>query len=117
MSELSHQQQQPSKPSAPLNSAENHSTPWQVKWKRPRLDRVVLGFDAYGEHSGDEEQHYERVKESIHDDWVPVSCASVVLTRDEARKALVELDRRDRLLVTKRVRHLEICFVNIFILH
>ena len=108
-----HSQRQPSQPpSLPSNSPENHPTPWQVKWKRPRLDRVVLGFDAYGEGGGDKEPYYEEVKESIHDDWVPVSCASVVLTRDEARKALVELDRRDRLLVTKKVRF---CFHLFFI--
>lgn len=78
-----------------------HPPPWQVRWKRPRLDRVVSGIDASGEDS--EKNVYEEIENSIRDDWVPISCASVVLTRDEARRAILELQKRDRLLVKKKV--------------
>jgi hypothetical protein len=60
-----------------------------------------LGIDASGEDS--EKNVYEEIENSIRDDWVPISCASVVLTRDEARRAILELQKRDRLLVKKKV--------------
>jgi hypothetical protein len=60
-----------------------------------------LGIDASGEDS--EKNVYEEIENSIRDDWVPISCASVVLTRDEARRAILELQKRDRLFVKKKV--------------
>lgn len=80
-----------------------HPPPWQVHWKRPRLDSVDLGF-----HDEDGEKcEYEDIENAIRYDWVPISCASVVLTRDEARRAIFELDKQDRLLVMKRVSSLD----------
>ena len=83
--------------------------PWQVKWKRPRLDTVQLGFepdddddDGDGDHDDAAASECEELINELKDDWVPVSCSSVVLTRDEARRALMELYRRDRLLVKRR---------------
>lgn len=82
------------------SSQTTHPPPWQVRWKRPRLDSVTLGFnDEDGEPC-----EYEDIEEAIQEDWVPISCASIVLTRDEAMKAILELHKRDRLLRKKRVR-------------
>ena len=78
--------------------------PWQLKWKRPRLDTAQLGFEQ-DDANGDAGE-WEEIINDVKDDWVPVSCASVVLTRDEARKALLELYKRDRLLVKRRVSSL-----------
>lgn len=74
--------------------------PWQVKWKRPRLDRVALGIDA-----PDNTDDCVRIDffEDNRDDWIPISSSSVVLTRNEARSAILELYKRDKLLVKKKV--------------
>eukprot|EP00804_Cyclotella_cryptica_P015532 CCRYP_003558-RC/>CCRYP_003558-RC protein AED:0.20 eAED:0.20 QI:174/1/1/1/0.28/0.37/8/5083/922 len=82
-----------------------HSTPWQVKWKRPRLHRVVLGIDAPGD---DDECACDEFYEGNRDDWIPISSSSVVLTRDDARRAILELHKRDKLLVKKRRQKQEI---------
>jgi hypothetical protein len=74
--------------------------PWQVKWKRPRLDRVVLGIDSP---DNNDECACDDFFEDNRDDWIPISSSSVALTRNEARMAILELHKRDKLLVKKAV--------------
>jgi hypothetical protein len=73
----------PSQTSDPPPETEKHPPPWQVRWKRPRLDLVSIDG-------------------KVGEDWIPISSSSVVLTRDEARRSILELDKRDKLLL-KRV--------------
>ncbi|KAL7553160.1 hypothetical protein ACHAWF_016409 [Thalassiosira exigua] len=66
--------------------------PWQVRWLRPRWDRLdpPSGVAGGGGGGGD-------VGTTIGADWVPVSSASAALTRGEARRALAGLRRRGAL--------------------
>jgi len=100
------------------------SPPWQVRWKRPQWDRVVLGIDDDDftddgrnddhenkinfqdgnalEREFEDENDLHLQQPGIDKHWQPVSCSSVVLTRGEARMAIVELSKRGKLLVRRR---------------
>ena len=83
--------------------------PWQVRWKRPRWDRVAAGRDGDdddddggdGQSSVDDDDN-DRGGGGVFDSsdfddirghWTPVSVSSIALTRDEARAAVAGLRR------------------------
>lgn len=110
----------------PQETATNQATtstavvnpPWQVKWKRPQWDDVVLGIDLDENDTPNDNQldtdaldpdatdtasnnntKNGNVRDGLNKNWTPVSSSSIVLTRREARMAILELHRQDKLLI------------------
>ena len=76
------------------------NAPWQLRWKRPQLDDVVVGISDEGDVDVDVGSDDSNVR--IGEDWVPISSSSAALTRNEARMVILELQRRDKLLVGRK---------------
>ena len=93
--------------------------PWQIRWKRPQFDNVVLGIDdpscsddvVNNNVNNDckninNDGYYEDIKvdkvNEIKSNWIPISNSSVVLTRKEAKTVILELYKRDKLLIRRR---------------
>ena len=82
----------------PLTSSP--SPPWQLRWKRPRLDVVVDDCSSYDDNNNSSaETNDDKHNNRIRDHWIPISTSSIVLTRYEARTVLdglgVNLRQRD----------------------
>ena len=60
--------------------------PWQVRWKRPRWDRVVLGIDDAAADSGSTGVANESEIE-LDENWTPVSSSSAVRISFDARRS------------------------------
>lgn len=75
--------------------------PWQLRWKRPQFDNAILGISSDGDSSSNDTE-YEDIPNEIKPNWKPISSSSVVLTRREAKTAIVELNKRDKLLIRRR---------------
>ena len=89
--------------------------PWQVRWKRPQWEHVQEGitdpehdsFDGDDSHNdiryATHENYYTQNKDDDLDpSWVPISSSSITLTRKEAHAAILELRRRDKLLIRRK---------------
>ncbi|EJK71801.1 hypothetical protein THAOC_06725, partial [Thalassiosira oceanica] len=75
--------------------------PWQLRWKRPQLDDVVVGISGEGD-DVDIDSDNDDTNIRIGEGWVPISSSSAALTRNEARMVILELQRRDKLLVGRK---------------
>lgn len=88
------------------NDKDGPLPPWQVRWKRPRWDRVESGIDS----NNDDEYEYDDdiinidKSEIVDEKWTPISNSSVMLTRREAQTVIRELHRRNKLLISRRSR-------------
>ena len=87
--------------------------PWQIRWKRPQFDNVILGIDdpscsddVVNNNNDNDDGYYEDIKvdkvNEIKSNWIPISNSSVVLTRKEAKTVILELYKRDKLLIRRR---------------
>ena len=73
------------------SSLSSPSPPWQLRWKRPRLDVVVddcSSNDVDNNSSSAKTNDDKHNSNRIRDHWIPISTSSIVLTRYEARTVL-----------------------------
>eukprot|EP00984_Skeletonema_dohrnii_P023217 scaffold12289_cov125-Skeletonema_dohrnii-CCMP3373.AAC.1 len=99
--------------SASAPTAPSHP-PWQVRWKRPQWEHVQVGITDPDLDSSDGDDSYNNIRSSSHENfesnyenkldpsWIPISSSSITLTRKEAHAAILELRRRDKLLIRRR---------------
>ena len=93
------------------------TVPWQVRWKRPQFNKVIVGidedasFDCNNTSSNDikcstnDDLLYKELQvDEINKQWIPISNSSIVLTRKEAKTVIYELSKRDKLLIRRRKR-------------
>jgi len=93
------------------------SVPWQVRWKRPQFNKVVLGIEDTSDcnntpssnnikNSNNNNDEYEELNvDEINKQWTSISNSSIVLTRKEAQTVITELSKRDKLLIRCRKRN------------
>ena len=81
------------------SSLSSPSPPWQLRWKRPRLDVVVDDCSSNDVDNNSSSAENDDKNNRIRDHWIPISTSSIVLTRYEARTVLdglgVSRRRRD----------------------
>ena len=92
------------------------SVPWQVRWKRPQFNKVIVGIDEDTsidcnttssndiKNSTNDDLYEELQVDEINKQWTPISNSSIVLTRKEAKTVIYELSKRDKLLIRRRKR-------------
>jgi len=93
---------------APPPTQVSPTVPWQVRWKRPQFNKVIatISLDCNTTSSNDikncDDLYEELQVDEINKSWTPISNSSIVLTRKEAQTVIVELSKRDKLLIRRR---------------
>ena len=85
--------------------------PWQVRWKRPQWECVQVGIedpDHIASDGDDTSNLTTSQNENLTSDidlldpnWIPISSSSITLNRKEAYDAIMELQRRGKLLIQR----------------